>query len=75
MKVKLFLHFPQYFSSELGKRTGTVEVEEGITVREFLKRMEVGEGLKVSINGRLVKNDQPLKENDILSVFPLSVGG
>lgn len=75
MKVKLFLHFPRYFSSELGERTGTIEVEEEITVKELLKKVKIGEGLKVAVNGRLVKNDQQLKENDIVSVFPLSVGG
>ena len=75
MKVKLFFHFPQYFAPEFEEKTGEIEVEEGITAEELLRKVKIGKGLTVCVNGRLAKSNQKLKENDIVSIFPLSVGG
>jgi len=75
MKIKVFFHFPHYIPPDFEGKTGTMEVGEGITVEELLREVGIGQGLKVSVNGRSANINQELKENDIVSFFPLSVGG
>ena len=72
IKVKLF--------ASLRKQVGEKELELNISgqkVRDVVKSLDLSENdnFIIMINGLHCKIDHPLKEGDVLSIFPMIAGG
>lgn len=59
----------------------TLEVEEGISVREAFEKLRTkhpdldGENVIIAINGNVVDWNTSLKDGDVMAVFPPAGGG
>ncbi len=77
MKVAVKAHgnLRRYLSTSTGE--AEVEVAESATVRDLLGQLgiPVGDAWRISLNGDLVSDDQPLKDGDRLRLFPVVSGG
>ena len=77
VKVKLYATLRRYFpEAELGEST-LVEISEGATVSDLLKKIGIpkGETKIVLLNANKVKLDQRLREGDLVVLFPPIGGG
>ena len=79
MKLEVCLYAS--LASRLPRHSGgnccTMEVSNGISVREVLEQLGIGpeETKLILVNGIHVKPESPLKDGDRLAVFPPIAGG
>ena len=76
IEFRLYASLSRYMP-EPWKNAATVEVREGMTVKELLESIEVPLGAVkvVFINGVHAKGDEPLSDGDRVGVFPPVAGG
>lgn len=75
--VRLYANLRRYLPQEATDFSVKLEVEEGATVGELLKKLEIPEELTrlVFLNGLHSDPKTSLKEGDEVSVFPPLAGG
>jgi len=60
----------------VGQRTRRLKVDPGTTIAELLKRVgQNRETVVVRLNGRIVAEEERLKEGDLIEVIPVVTGG
>jgi len=79
MKIELHLYasFKNYLPEPSNGNTSMVEVTEGITVGELLRRLNIPVGAPkiVLLNGVHANGDEVLREGDRVGAFPPVAGG
>ena len=77
VEVKLFANFREYLPPDSKQYTCTLEIAEGMTIGEVLKRFHIPESepLIALVNGIYRRTEEPLHSGDVLSVFPPVAGG
>jgi molybdopterin synthase sulfur carrier subunit len=78
VKVKLFATLRKYLPEAGSSGAGTVELPEGATIRELVKKLEIPEPLArlVMVDGQHVPDlDQKLEDGQTVSIFPPVAGG
>ena len=78
MKIEFRLYaFLSRYMPESWKDASTVEVREGMTVKELLESIKVPlDAVKVVfVNGVHARGDETLREGDRVGVFPPVAGG
>lgn len=76
--LKLFATYGDYLPSESTGNACEVEVPAETVVIDLLNRFDVPREPGTSvilINGRAAPPDQPLREGDVVAVFPAMAGG
>ncbi len=73
--VKAYGNLRRYLQTGVGE--AEVEVADSATVRDLLEQLgiPVGDAWRISLNGDLVSDDQPLHDGDRLRLFPVVSGG
>ncbi len=73
--VKAYGNLRRYLSTSTGE--AEVELAEPATVRDLRgqRGIPVGDAWRISLNGDLVSDDQPLRDGDRLRLFPVVSGG
>lgn len=60
----------------VGQRTRRLKVDPGTTIAELLRRVgQNRETVVVRLNGRIVAEEERLKEGDLIEVIPVVTGG
>jgi sulfur carrier protein len=60
----------------VGQRTRRLKVDPGTTIAELLRRVgQNRETVVVRLNGRIVAEEERLKEGDLVEVIPVVTGG
>ncbi len=77
IEVKLFATLRDYLPKGSGRFSCRMEVNEKARVQDILTKLGIPEEIPkiILINGVHAKKDQPLKEGDVLSIFPPVAGG
>lgn len=77
VEVKLFANFREYLPQGSEGYGCTLEIEEGTTVRQVLKRLKIPDSLPMItlVNGIHRRFEDELEPADVLSVFPPVAGG
>jgi molybdopterin converting factor small subunit len=77
VEVKLFANLRDYLPAGSDKYTCSLELEEGTTVGQVLKRLKIPESMPtiILVNGIHRKAEEALHPGDVLSVFPPVAGG
>ncbi len=75
--VRLYANLRRYLPREATDFSVNLELEEGATVGDLLKELQIPEGLTrlVFLNGLHSNREATLKEGDEMSVFPPLAGG
>jgi len=77
VEVRLFATLAPYLPP--GSRDGAaiVEVPEGVTPRELIRQLGVPADLErvILVNGTDVPTDRPLRDRDVVTLFPPLTGG
>lgn len=78
--MKIEVKYYAWIREEVGEKE-TLEVDDGATVREIVKKLRekhaglAGENFLIAVNGRTVDLDTCLNEGDVVVVFPPAGGG
>jgi molybdopterin converting factor small subunit len=77
IEVKLFATLRDYLPKGSGRFSCKMEIDGGTRVKDILDKLRIPEELPkiILINGVHGKVDQPLKEGDVVSIFPPVAGG
>ena len=77
VKVQLYALLAKYLPANAENKTATLEVAEGITVKEILNELKIPEAMPkiLLVNGRHAELHRALAEGDTLSIFPPIAGG
>jgi molybdopterin converting factor small subunit len=77
VEVRLFAALASYLPGESDDSAVTVELPEGETVASAIRRLGIPDTMPLItlVNGRDAAPDQPLRDGDVLSVFPPLAGG
>ena len=77
IEVKLFATLRDYLPKGSGRFSCKMEVDGYTRVQDVLLKLKIPEEMPkiILVNGIHGKNDQILKDGDILSVFPPVAGG
>jgi sulfur carrier protein len=60
----------------VGQRTRRLKVDPGTTIAELLRRVgQNRETVVVRLNGRIVAEEERLKQGDLIEVIPVVTGG
>jgi molybdopterin converting factor small subunit len=77
VEVRLFATLASYLPP--GNRDGAaiVDVPDGVTPRELIQRLGIPTDLErvVLVNGTDVPTDRPLRDRDVVTLFPPLAGG
>jgi len=77
VEVKLFANFREYLPPGSQKYSCWLELEEGTTVAEAVKRLKIPDSIPMItlVNGIHRTLTDALRAGDVLSVFPPVAGG
>jgi molybdopterin converting factor small subunit len=77
IEVKLFATLRDYLPPGSSRFSCRLEIAEAASVEEVLNRLAIPEDTPkiILLNGIHAGKDHPLKEGDVLSVFPPVAGG
>ncbi len=77
VEVALFATLGAYLPAAAGGASVSLELPDGTTVAQVLASLEIPADLDCLrvVNGRDAAPQQPLKEGDVLSIFPPLSGG
>ncbi len=77
VEVKLFANFREYLPPGSEKYSCFLEMEEGTTVGQVLKKLNIPDSIPMItlVNGLHRDVGEPLQPGDALSVFPPIAGG
>jgi sulfur carrier protein ThiS len=77
IEVKLFATLRDYLPAGSGRFSCKMEIHGSTRVKEILSTLKIPEEIPkiILINGIHGKNDQILKEGDVVSIFPPVAGG
>lgn len=68
---------PKIRYAEVGNRQGIIDVDlgPGATVKDLLKKQNVGEDREIRVNNEVVSPGVELQEGDLVTALPRVVGG
>ena len=77
IEVKLFATLRDYLPKGSSRFSCKMEVDGRTRVQDILERLKIPEEIPkiILINGVHGKKDQPLKDGDVVSIFPPVAGG
>lgn len=77
VEVKLFATLRDYLPKGSGKFSCKMEIEGQTRIRDLLERLKIPKEIPkiILVNGIHGKEDQVLKEGDVVSIFPPVAGG
>ena len=77
IEVKLFATLRDFLPKGSSRFSCKMEVDGQTRVQDILERLKIPEEIPkiILINGVHGKKDQPLKDGDVLSIFPPVAGG
>ena len=77
IELELYASLTPYMPKETDENHHVVEINEGITIGEFLENLKIPTGSVriIFLNGVHARGDEILKEGDRLAVFPPLAGG
>ncbi len=77
IEVKLFANFREFLPPDSKGYGCVLEVEEGITIGEVLRRFKIPDSIPMIalVNGLHRSAEEPLQAGDVLSIFPPVAGG
>ena len=77
VKIKLFANLREYHPDEDDKKSYTLNMEEGSTLKDLYKKLEIPEDeVKMTfINNLKQPIDYKLQEGDVIAIFPPIAGG
>ncbi len=77
IEVQLYATLAQYLPKGAEKRRAVMEFIDGITVGRVLDQLGISKEHPnmVLVNGIHTEDDTPLKDGDVLAVFPPLAGG
>lgn len=77
VEVKLFANFREYLPPGSDKYACWLELEEGTTISQVLKKLKIPESVPMIllVNGVHSKVEDVLQPGEVLSVFPPVAGG
>ena len=77
IEVKLFATLRDYLPKGSGRFSCKVDIDGHTRVGDILSKLKIPEDIPkiILINGIHGKNDQILKEGDVVSIFPPVAGG
>ncbi len=77
IELKLFANFRDYLPKGSDRFSSKISIDPSDRVRDVLKKVGIPEDFPkiILINGTHGKEDDTLKEGDVLSVFPPVAGG
>ena len=75
--VRLFSHFVKYLPSEAERDTWCASLAAGTTVADLLARLQLPPDVDrvIIINDENRTDDAVLRQDDVLKVFPVAMGG
>lgn len=77
MKVKVFS--PAYFNIDKIDDDGFMELNKGATVNDVFKKLKIKWPIRrfivFTLNGKQIKGNCVLKENDVINIFKFVSGG
>ena len=77
IEVQLYATLDQYLPKGSENRKAVIECADGVTAGQVIDRLGIPKAHPnmVLINGIHARDDAPLKDGDVLSVFPPLAGG
>jgi molybdopterin converting factor small subunit len=77
IEVKLFATLRDYLPKDSDRFSCKMEIDENTQVKDIMKKLKIPEEMPkiILVNGVHGKQDQTLKEGDVLSIFPPVAGG
>ncbi len=77
IEVNLYATLKQYMKTETSGKAWGIDVEEGICVKDVIRKLQIQDDLVklIFINGVHAKRDTILKDGDRLGLFPPVGGG
>ena len=77
IEVKLFATLRDYLPKGSDRFSCRLEIDGTMRIRDILARLKIPEDIPkiILLNGIHGKEDQVLKEGDVLSIFPPVAGG
>jgi len=77
IEVKLFAHFRDFLPEGSDRFSCTMTLNSSKTIGDVLQRLKLPENSPkiILLNGIHAKETDPLKDGDVLSVFPPVAGG
>lgn len=77
VEVKLFATLRDYLPKGSGKFSCKMEIDGQTRIRDLLDRLKIPKEIPkiILVNGVHGKEDQLLKEGDVVSIFPPVAGG
>ncbi len=77
VEVKLFATLRDYLPKGSGKFSCKMEIDGKTRIRDLLERLKIPKEIPkiILVNGIHGKEDQILKEGDVVSIFPPVAGG
>jgi sulfur carrier protein ThiS len=75
--VRLFSHFVKYLPAEAERDTWCASLADGTTVADLLARLQLPSDVdrEITINDQNRTEDVVLRQDDVLKVFPVAMGG
>ncbi len=77
IEVKLFATLRDYLPKGSGRFSCTMEIDSQTRVRDILSKLKIPDEMPkiILVNGVHGKEEQVLKDEDVLSIFPPVAGG
>ncbi len=77
IELRLYASFKSYLPGNRNGNSCTMEIEEGTTVQELLRKLNIPAGATkvVFVNGVHAEEDKVLQEGDRVGAFPPVAGG
>lgn len=77
VEVRLFATLTPYLPAGSHDGAAVVDVPDGVTPRELVRRLGIPGHLErvLLVNGADVPTDRPLRDRDVVTLFPPLVGG
>lgn len=77
VEVKLFATLRDYLPKGSDRFSCKIEIDGNTRVKDIISKLKIPEDIPkiILINGIHAKNDQILKDGDVLSIFPPVAGG
>jgi molybdopterin converting factor small subunit len=77
IEVKLFAHFRDFLPKGSDRFSCTMNLDSSKRVGDIIQRLKLPKNSSkiILLNGRHTKESDPIKDGDVLSVFPPVAGG